>query len=680
MLSSEDVENSNVRIDLDDLYREGGKLSSTLPSFEERPEQIRMAERVTDTLRSGENLIVEAGTGTGKSLAYLIPMIRFARTSDAPVIVTTNTINLQEQLIRKDLPLIREATGWDFTVGLAKGRANYICKRRLRSTRKKRNKLFSEPAKHKELERLAEWVEETDDGSRSDLHWNVDGEIWNRVNAKRSMCHCHESDFDEHCFYRESRDRMYRADVIVANHHLFMEDVTLRREAGTGFFPDYGAVVVDEAHNLESVARRSFGLEISYLQVLYLARDLHRPKKNAGTLTALDAAPSKPIENAMKHVSHVREMAEHFFQSVRNWHRKRAETGNSVRVRNPQFVNDSLTPSLAQLHDQLRELILEADLPDEDEKELTALAQRTDDLCSGLRGFLNQKGDEHVYWIETRDYRDNVTLRASRINPAPVLEEHLFDRIHASILTSATLATGDEDPFSYIRNRLGVSGATARKLGHPFDYASQARIRIPRDMPHPGRRENDYIDGVVDYTRTYLRETSGNAFVLFTSYSMMNRVADRLEQELEKQGLRILVQGRSQSRQKMLNLFQKSDPAVIFGVSSFWEGVDVPGEDLQNVIITRLPFPNPANPIVEAFQEHLEEAGENPFTSFFIPEAVLKLRQGFGRLIRSRTDEGQVAILDSRILNKSYGDEFLDALPDAEVQIDSRDRTTPSYD
>ncbi len=680
MLSTEDLDNTKVLIDLDALYRSDGILSSALPAFEERPQQIEMASLVTDALREGRNLIVEAGTGTGKSLAYLLPMIRFAQESESAVIITTNTINLQEQLLQNDLPLVREATGWDFSVGLAKGRANYVCRRRLQETRQKRNKLFSNPEKHKELERLQEWVQKTDDGSLSDVHWDVDKEIWNKVNAKRSMCHCHEADFDDHCFYRESRDRMYQADVIVANHYLFMEDLVLRRKAGTGFFPDYGAVVVDEAHNLESVARRSFGLEISFLQCQYLCRDLFRPRNTSGTLPALEASGAESVQDAMKQVNHVREMSDHFFDQVRTWHRKRSDSGETVRVRSSGFVNDPLSPALERLHDHLRELVMEVNLTDEEEKELNALAKRTEDLHTGLRFFLNQDGDEHVYWIESSDYRDNATLKASRINPAPVLRKQLFEPLHASILTSATLATGENEPFSYITERLGVSEPRTRKLGHPFDYGTQARLRIPKDMPHPGREENKYVEGVVDYTRTYLKETSGNAFVLFTSYRMMGKVVDRLEAELERAGLRTLVQGRSRSRKQMLNLFQQDDPAVIFGVSSFWEGVDVPGENLRNVIITRLPFPNPANPIVEAFQEHLEDAGENPFSRFFIPEAVLKLRQGFGRLIRSRTDEGQVAILDSRILNKSYGDAFLDALPDTEVQLDKRDKEAAGYD
>ena len=670
MLSSEDVGSFQLPFDPGRIYEEGGVIDDSYPEFEERPEQIEMASLIADALRSGENLIVEAGTGTGKSLAYLIPLIRFAQETDEPVLVTTNTINLQEQLIQNDLPLIREATGWDFTVGLAKGRSNYICKKRLRSALSKGSQLFARQDKQKELNRLMDWVDETNDGSLSDLPWDVDGEVWNRVNAQRGMCHCHESSFQEHCFFRESREQIQQADVIVANHYFFMEDVALRKQANTGVLPDYGAVVVDEAHNLETVARRSFGLDISFLQCKYLVRDLYQPDDRSGTLVALDASSTDPVQDAINRVTRFNEMAEAFFSSVRDWHDQRGSEEQTIRVEEESFVRDTVTSALEMLHDELRTIISEVSLSDEEEKELNSISQRTNDLRLGLKQFINQDLDGHVYWVERSDYRKNVTLRSSRVDPSPVMRDELFEQIHSSILTSATLATGDDRPFEFIRERLGASNALGKELGHPFDYASQATLHIPNDMPHPGREERAYIEGLSEYAKTYISETQGNAFLLFTSYRMMNQAVEELESWLDDRGMLVLVQGRSKSRKQMIRSFKGDRPAVIFGVSSFWEGVDVPGNDLTNVIITKLPFPNPSNPIVEAFQEHLEEQGDNPFSSFFIPEAILRLRQGVGRLIRSRSDTGQIAILDSRILNNTYGPDFMEALPDMELTID----------
>ncbi len=670
MITTDEIQPVQLPLDVSHWYGADGLLSEVLADFEERPEQMEMVTAVTSSLRKGRNRIVEAGTGTGKSLAYLVPLLRFAKETGHPVIVTTHTINLQEQLIQNDLPLLKEAAEIDFSVGLAKGRSNYICKKRLRNARQKGSQLFARQDKQKELSRLADWVQETEDGSLSDLSWNVDQDVWNRVNAKRGMCHCHEPDFQEHCFYRDRREQIERADVIVANHYLFMEDLALRRQSETGFFPDYGAVVIDEAHNLESVARRSFGLDLSFFQCRYLVRDLYDPEDRSGTLVALDASSSDPVQEAMKHVTRFHEMAETFFSSVRNWHDRRADQGQSVRVGDQEFVRDNITGALEMLYDSLRKVITDVSLTSEEEKELNSLSQRVDDMNLALTSYVNQDLEGHVYWVERSDRRQNVTLRSSKIDPAPIMQEVLFDEIHSAILTSATLATSDDRPFQFIRNRLGMTSAQAEKLGHPFDYEAQAELHIPRDMPHPGRSEDAYIRGACSYIRRYVSDTQGNAFVLFTSYRMMNSVVEELESWFRAKEVQVLVQGRKRSRKQMLESFRGEQSAVIFGVSSFWEGVDVPGQDLQNVIITKLPFPNPSNPIVEAFQEHLENKDRNPFSSYFIPETTLRLRQGVGRLIRSRTDTGQIAILDSRILNKSYGRKFLNALPDMQTIID----------
>ncbi len=661
MIGTDEVGEITVPLRPEAIYGSDGELASHLDRFEERDEQIRMARSVREQLEEGQNLIVEAGTGTGKSLAYLVPLVLFSLETEGTTIVSTHTINLQEQLIQQDLPLVQKMLDQDVTFALGKGRSNYVCRKRLRRAKQKEVELFPEPRHQKELNKLIEWANETDDGTLSDLDWSPDRTVWNRVNASRANCHCTEPDFSEHCFYRESRERFHEADLLVVNHYLFMEDLLLRMQAGTGYLPDYGGVVIDEAHNFERVAQNTLGFSTSMLQHKRLITDLYDPETKSGFLPSIEAG------EALDTASSALRTAEQFFDRVRSWHENRTEAGEPVRITNPNFVRNTPTPALERLHDRLRDILMTRDLTSEEEKELSSYAARTLDLAQTVSHLVEQGNEEDVYWVETSDYADNVTIKSSLVDVSQSLSDQLFDRVHSAILTSATLATGSDDPFFFLRDRLGLQEAEALQLGHSFDYDEQVDLYVARDLPHPSYEEDEYLYGVKSYTRKFLLQTRGDAFVLFTSYDMLNAVFRDLKEDLEEEGLTVLAQGNRLPRNEMLNRFRSGDNSVIFGVSSFWEGVDVPGSSLRNVIITKLPFPNPANPIVEAVSEHLENNDRDPFTEFYLPRAILKLRQGFGRLIRSRSDTGQVAILDSRIVQSSYGDQFLEALPDCEV-------------
>lgn len=664
MLETPAIGDIDIDLDVDSFYATEGPLADVLDGFRERPQQKSMARSVKDALENGTNLMVEAGTGTGKSLAYLAPLAEFSLATNRPVVVSTNTINLQEQLEGQDAPMIREVLGDDFTFSLVKGRSNYLCPRRLKKAYQRRHVLFSDNRQQQQLEKLVEWEQETDRGTISQIDWNLSMDVWSKVNAKKGICQCLSDDGGTDCYYAKSRQRMQNTNLIIANHHLFMQDLSLRMNTDFGLLPKYGAAVIDEAHNLEEVARSCLGLQVTYLQFRYLLRDLHDPDGDAGFLHLIDA------EDVIEPVNQLDRQVETFFDKVRDWYQRRSDDQQPERVYEPGFVSNTLDAPLKETLDALRTTRQNVSLDEDDDREFSSLIERMSGLKAELEDFVQMTRPEDVYWIETDDYRNNVTLRSSRVDVAPVLEEHLFSTIHSATLTSATLATASSDPFDYLANRLGMTNERRERLGHPFDYREQVTIRITPNMPASNDGESEYIEGLTRWLSNYLPEKGGDAFVLFTSYRVLNEVADRLRPQLEDEDLRVLIQGRDLPRHKILELFNREQPAVLFGASSFWEGVDVPGDSLRHVIITKLPFPNPTDPLTEATAEHLEQQGKNPFIDFFLPEAVLRLKQGFGRLIRNRDDTGEVSILDSRIANKRYGKQFLNALPDCDIITD----------
>ncbi len=667
LLEKDKLDISNYSFDAKKIYGDGGKLKTHLKGFMYRSHQEKMASAVSSALKQGHHLMVEAGTGTGKSLAYLIPAIEFAREVEAPVVISTNTINLQDQLYRSDLPRAAQVVDGEIGYTIFKGRNNYLCPERLKIACGQQQLLFSDDRANQQLQYLENWARTTKLGTRSELDRKISPEVWEKVNAQRGLCNCLKS--KKRCFYADARQMLYDSEIILVNHHLLLSDLVLRNNSEVGVLPEYGAVICDEAHHLERVAKNSLGLKLSYLQFIYLCNDLWNKKKTGGLLKYWGA------EDLAETVIRLKSQASEFFAEIRKFVRGRSTDGYSLRVRELEIVKNSLSPGLKRLSNELKKLLDRAEFDEYQQQELKMIIERIRELDEGLEMFLSQGFEDQVYWIEPSSYRDNVELSSSPVAVDKELYQILFEPLYSAILTSATLTTPGEMPFAYEMQRLGLRGAQTLQLGHPFNYKEQVKLRLVLGITPPNVNKRQYLTELISWLRQYfekhyVEKQPGRTIVLFTNYKDLNRVVETLRGQLKEQKVEVLIQGGRFSRDQMLERFKRRQPAILFGTASFWEGIDVRGESLKRVIITRLPFPNPKDPLVEATAEQYKKQGKNPFSSYFLPEAVLNLKQGFGRLIRTRSDQGEVTILDSRILRKGYGQKFLKALPECEIVHD----------
>lgn len=644
---------------VDGIFSATGALSR-LPQFEYRPQQHQMAVAIAEALAARRHLVVEAPTGVGKSLAYLIPALLYARAEKRKAIISTHTKNLQEQLYRKDIAIARAVLGErEVHAVVLKGRRNYLCTTRLKRALAASGALFNGD-EQEELHRINAWSQTTADGDAENLGFTPTPGVWDMVCSEKGVCSA--SICDPTCFFQRTKERVRAANVVIMNHALFFTLLALQ-ESDEGFLFSDDFVIFDEAHTLEAVAGIGIGKTVSRYQVLAAIHRLYHPRSKKGLL-------ARQKESARHLCIEAEEAAMHFFEMMRSAALAQsdnpAEAGvREVRVRRPYIVDDTLSAPLLRLEKEVERTQREAK-NDALKAELAAAGRSLWEIRVLIGEFLEQSLPELTYWIELGTGRSgNVSLCSAPSNIADVIGPKIFRENTSVIMTSATLAVNNS--LDYFERRIGGVGIRGMIFDSPFDTQRQMRVHIARDMPEPDSPE--YGDALAHWIMLSVERSRGKALVLFTSNALMRATAQRLHHEFAARGVKLLVQGIEQQRHELLEEFKRDIHSVLFGLESFWQGVDVPGEALEHVIITRLPFAVPNHPLIEAKLEEIARHGGNSFTDYTLPEAVLKFRQGIGRLIRTKTDCGIVTILDSRIVRKPYGRVFLASIPSCPIEL-----------
>ena len=683
-------------IDIKNYFSKDGILAKEIKGFEYRQEQEEMAQYIQEAINEDKKIIVEAGTGTGKTLAYLIPAIKWAVANKKKVIIATNTINLQEQLLLKDIPLAKSIIKDEFSYVLVKGRNNYVCKRLFNELALGKNidiGTFSIEARE-QIEYILKWGNKTKTGDKAELPFEVYPDVWELVQSTTELCLGKKCPYRKECFYMKTRMEKMEADILISNHHVFFADLNVRAETDFDseylILPRYDMIIFDEAHNIESVARSYFSVEVSKISFTRLLNRIYqrknkRKKEKSALIRVEDTVDEKNLEDSEQYIyllntlkeeiSILQNIGDEYFDEIRKIYETNTEAPIKKSLNNFEMTKSRFLENLREKKDifqskliDFSNLMMSFNNVIDEEKDKNPEVINFNNHLKMFKAYIDSfkfinsfEDDNYIYWLDINSKRTNVVLTATPLNIAQKLSTVLFDNLDRLVFASATIVVNGS--FDYFKKSLGLDEEDCIEaiIKSPFDYDEQMSVYIPSDI-QDSENINAFVSDASRFILNILLKTNGKAFILFTSYTMLNQIYYSISKKLKDKGFEVFLHG-DKPRSQLIKEFKEAENPILFGTTSFWEGVDVQGENLSNVIITKLPFLVPTDPVVSAISKKIEENGGNSFTDFQLPEATIKFKQGVGRLIRKKTDSGNIFILDNRILKKRYGSLFINALP-----------------
>lgn len=683
-------------IDIENYFAKDGILAKEIKGFEYRQEQEEMAQYIQDAINEDRKIIVEAGTGTGKTLAYLIPSIKWAVTNKKKVIIATNTINLQEQLLLKDIPLAKSIIKDEFSYVLVKGRNNYVCKRLFNELVLGKSvdiETFSMEARE-QIEYILKWGNKTKTGDKAELPFEVYPDVWELVQSTTELCLGKKCPYRKECFYMKTRMEKMEADILISNHHVFFADLNVRAETDFDseylILPRYDMVIFDEAHNVESVARSYFSVEVSKISFTRLLNRIYqkknkKKKEKSALIRVEDTVDEKNLEDSEQYIyllntlkeeiAILQNIGDEYFDEIRKIYETNTEAPIKKSLNNFEMTKSRFLENLREKKDIFQgkladflNLMMSFNNVIDEEKDKNPEVINFNNHLKMFKAYIDSfkfinsfEDDNYIYWLDINSKRTNVVLTATPLNIAQKLSTVLFDNLDRLVFASATIVVNGN--FDYFKKSLGLDEEDCIEaiIKSPFDYDEQMSVYIPSDI-QDSENINAFVSDASKFILNILLKTNGKAFILFTSYTMLNQIYYSISKKLKDKGFEVFLHG-DKPRSQIIKEFKEAENPILFGTTSFWEGVDVQGENLSNVIITKLPFLVPTDPVVSAISKKIEEDGGNSFMDFQLPEAIIKFKQGVGRLIRKKTDSGNIFILDNRILKKRYGSLFINALP-----------------